>query len=302
MTDSPPTGLALEALQVTRKFGSVTALEDVSFQVAPDTICALLGANGAGKTTLMSILAGHDRASSGAVQVAERAPFESSAVAAHTSFIRDNQRYPDNYFLHHALRAAALFHPNWDAGFADELAKIFKLPTKTMVQKFSRGQLSALSIVISLASRAQLTIFDEPYLGLDVAARHRFYELLIEDYAHHPRTVIVSTHLVGEMENIFDQAIILDQGRLVVDAPVDELRAAAFEVSGPADVVQNYLGTAEVLRRRKLGGLTTAIARGDYAQARDQAPAGLQINKVSLQDLVAAIGGDSDAETAERAA
>src|SRR5699024_6674164 len=142
--------------------------------------------------------------------------------------IRDNQRYPDNYYLHHALRSAAIFHTDWDAEYAEELTQIFRLPTKTMIQKFSRGQLSALAIVISLASRAPLTIFDEPYLGLDVTARHRFYELLIEDFAAHARTIIVSTHLVGEMENIFDKAEIFVEGKSLSAAPEARWRAGDY--------------------------------------------------------------------------
>lgn len=300
MTSIPP---AIMADQVSRQFKNVTALSGASFAVQEGAICALLGANGAGKTTLMSILAGHDRPTSGTITVAGHNPFESAPVAANTSFIRDNQRYPDNYFLHHALRSAALFHPNWDDAIASELVQAFKLPAKTQVQKFSRGQLSALAIVLSLASRAPLTIFDEPYLGLDVAARHRFYELLIEDYSAHPRTVIVSTHLVGEMENIFEQAIILDQGKVVLDATTDELHKTAYEISGPRDAVQNFVRDKQILRHRSLGALTTATVRGDLSSAR-AAGAGnstLEISAVSLQDLVAAIGSESET-TKENAA
>src|SRR5690625_2127367 len=248
----------------------------------------------------MSLSAGHDRPSSGSVHVAGQTPFESQVVAANTSFIRDNQRYPDNYYLRHALRSAALFHQNWDPVFAAKLTKTFRLPAKTLSQKFSRGQLSALAIVISLASRAPLTIFDEPSLGLDVTARHRFYELLIEDFAAHARTIIVSTHLVGEMENIFDQAVILDEGKVVLDAPVDELRAGAYSISGPRDAVQNYAQNGQVLHTRHLGPLVTATVRGDFEQA-SRAVADderLHVSPVSLQDLVAAIGGDNPKEAA----
>jgi len=291
---------AIEVRNVTRKFGDVKALDDVSLSIEQHTISALLGANGAGKTTLMSLLAGHDRPTSGALRVGEAVPFESSVVAAHTSFIRDNQRYPDNYFLHHALRSASLFHADWDAEFAAELTEKFRLPAKTQIQKFSRGQLSALAVVISLASRAQLTIFDEPYLGLDVAARHRFYELLIEDFTAYPRTIIVSTHLVGEMENIFTQAVILDEGKVVIDAPVDELRTNAYALSGPRDAVQNLAQNDQILQTRQLGSLTTAVVQGDYSAAERAAATteSVNISPVSLQDLVAAIGGDSQQEVA----
>lgn len=300
MNNSP--GIEVRAL--TREFGATTALSQVSFDIAPNTICGLLGANGAGKTTLMSILAGHDRPTSGSARVGGMEPFESETVAAATSFIRDNQRYPDNYFLHHALNSASLFHTNWDRDFANELVKTFRLPDKTQVQKFSRGQLSALAIAISLASRAPLTIFDEPYLGLDVAARQRFYELLIEDYSNHPRTVIVSTHLVGEMENILTQAVILNRGQVAVDAPVEDLHRFAFEVSGPGEAVDNLVKPSDVLRRRSIGALATVTARGDYESFRQSVTpdSGLEVRPVTLQDLVAAIGGDAPVESTKEEA
>src|SRR5690625_3743670 len=119
---------AIAARNVTRKFNDVTALDDISLNIEENTISALLGANGAGKTTLMSLIAGHDRPSSGSVRVAGQIPFESQVVAANTSFIRDNQRYPDNYYLRHALRSAALFHKNWYPVFDAMYTKMCIIP------------------------------------------------------------------------------------------------------------------------------------------------------------------------------
>src|SRR5690625_8012743 len=109
---------AIEVRNVTRKFGDVKALDDVSLSIEQHTISALLGANGAGKTTLMSLLAGHDRPTSGALRVGEAVPFKSSVLAAHTSFIRGKQCYPDYYFILHFVRSGSLFHANWEYEFA----------------------------------------------------------------------------------------------------------------------------------------------------------------------------------------
>lgn len=275
---------------VTRTFGDVTALDNVSFQIARNGICGLLGSNGAGKTTLMGIIAGHDRGDQGSVEVLGRKPFESAEVAAATSFIRDNQRYPDSYKLIHVLNIAGAFHTNWDGKLAEKLAKEFRIPVTTQIAKFSRGQQSALSIVIALASRAPITIFDEPYLGLDVASRQRFYELLMTDYARHPRTIIVSTHLVGEMEQMFDQAIILEEGKLVLDSPVDQLDLLAHRVSGRAEQVAAYSAGKKVLSTRNLGAMAMSVIQ---EPAMGQDVAGLEslvLEPVSLEDLVGAFG------------
>ena len=94
-----------------------------------------------------------------------------------------------------------MFFPHWDQSFADRLVAEFGLPMKRRIKKLSRGQLSAVGVIIGLASRAEITFFDEPYLGLDAVARQIFYDRLLEDYATHPRTVILSSHLIDEVAN-----------------------------------------------------------------------------------------------------
>lgn len=282
MTDN-----AINLSGVTRRFGSVTALDEVTTSIKTGQICGLLGSNGAGKTTLMSLIAGHDQPTAGRVEVHGKRPFESAAVAAQTCFIRDNQRYPDDYKLTHALRIAPAFHPHWDSDYAQELAENFRLPTKTDTKKFSRGQLSALAITMTLASRAPITIFDEPYLGLDVSARHKFYEVLIEDYTRHPRTIVLSTHLVGEMQSIFDHVIVLHHGKVHLDAAADDLQSLGYEVSGRAETVRTWANENTAMTVRAVGSLATATFAGPVPSS---VPAGLEVRDLPLHDLVAAIG------------
>ena len=142
---------AIQVRSVTRSFGGVNALDDVSFSVPQDSILGLLGRNGAGKTTIMSILAGQDRPTSGRVDVLGHSPFEHEPTLAQISYVRDNQRYPDDYRLHHVLRIAPDFAPNWSADVADELVEGFRIPKKTPIKKLSRGQLSSIAIVLGLA-------------------------------------------------------------------------------------------------------------------------------------------------------
>lgn len=291
---------AIAIANLRRSFKDVHALDGVSLEIKTNSICGLLGSNGAGKTTLMSIIAGHDRADSGEVSVFGERPFESSKVADSTSFIRDNQRYPDDYTLHHVLAAARLFHSNWDQAFAEKLVEQFKLPRKTQVKKYSRGQLSAIAIIVGLASRAPLTILDEPYLGLDIAARRRFYDLLLADYNEHPRTLIVSTHLVEEMEAIFDHIIVLHQGQAILDATPDELANSAFEISGQTDAVKSATAQFKVLSLRTVGSLASAVVLGRVSAQEEQqfTGQGLHINPAPIHDLVAAIGNSYDTEGA----
>lgn len=293
--------IAVSARGLGRRFGRIDALQEVGFEIPEHTIAGILGRNGAGKTTLMSLITGQDRPSSGEVAVFGHRPFEHSATLSAMSFIRDNQRYPDDYRLHHALRAARIFHEGWDQELADSLVERFRLPAKPVIKKFSRGQLSAVGIVIGLASRARLTLFDEPYLGLDATARQSFYDALLADYSAHPRTILVSTHLIDEMEPLLERVLVIDGGRLVLDAEADLAKAGFHQLSGVAAAVDRVLGGREALRRHAVGGLATVLVRGplDAPAQRAAEQAGIEAAPASLQQVVAALGAaDTDAPAA----
>lgn len=291
---------AIETRDLTRVHGSIRALDGVTLNIHANTITGLLGRNGAGKTTLMSLATAQDRPTSGEVRVLGEPPFERTHVLEQMCFIRDNQRYPDDYKLKHALRAAKIFYPNWSEELANELVSLFRIPSKTVIKKFSRGQTSSLGIVLGLASRAPVTFFDEPYLGLDATARGYFYDVLLRDYQEHPRTIVLSTHLIDEMDRLLERVVILDQGRVVQDADVDELRGAAYQVSGTASEVAAWTAGKQVLRTHRIGGLATAIVADDeHNSDRREAPDGLAFSAVSLQELVASYGvdaGETDAD------
>jgi ABC-2 type transport system ATP-binding protein len=287
---------ALRIAGVSRRFGKTQALADVSFEVPENQICGLLGRNGAGKTTLMSILAGHDRADAGSVQVFGTDPFEHAIAMSSVSFIRDNQRYPDDYYLKHVLRVGPLFHENWSVEVADEVVERFRLPAKPPVKKYSRGQLSALGVLIGLASRAPLTVFDEPYLGLDATARQTFYELLIREYSEHPRTILMSTHLIDEMDSLLERVVVLDRGRLVRNETVEDAQRAAYLASGPADAVEKVVAGSRVLRTHRVGGLVSVTVEGPLTPELSEAASssGVQLQRATLQDFVAALGALDD--------
>lgn len=297
---------AIEIDHVSRSFGRIKALDDVSFTVPEHSILGLLGRNGAGKTTIMSIMAGQDRATEGRVDILGHSPFEHAATLSQISYVRDNQRYPDDYKLHHVLRIAPEFAPNWSADLAAELADGFRIPTSTRIKKLSRGQLSSVAIVLGLASRSSITLLDEPYLGLDVTARALFHTMLLRDYDEHPRTIVLSTHLIEESAALFDRVVILDQGRVVVDDDTDAARDRAFTLSGTRDAVAEVLGDHPVLERQSIGGLASVTAEGTIdAALRERASAhGVQLARTTLQELVSGYGANdvdpSESKVAER--
>lgn len=278
----------IEVKNLTKRYRDTIAVDDVSFSIERDAIYGLLGRNGAGKTTVMSILTAQNFATAGEVRVFGEPPYENAAVLSRMCFVRESQKYPDDATPTHAFRIARLFYPNWNQSVADQLIREFRLPMKTRIKKLSRGQLSAVGVIIGIAARAEVTFFDEPYLGLDAVARQIFYDRLLEDYAEHPRTIILSSHLIDEVANLLEKVIVIDGGRIVMDEDTESIRGRASTIVGDTAVVEEFVATREVIHRESLGRITSATVIGALsAEDRSElALAGLDVLPVSLQQLI----------------
>jgi len=277
----------IEVTGLTKRFGSVTAVDDATFSVERNKIYGLLGRNGAGKTTLMQLLTGQDFATSGSIQVFGQSPVENASVLQRVSFIKESQRYPDDFRAKHVFKSAPWFFSNWDEDFAQQLIADFRLPLNRRIKKMSRGQVSAIGVIVGLASRAPLTFFDEPYLGLDAVARQTFYDRLLADYAEHPRTVVLSTHLIDEVSNLLEHVLVIDEGRIIINEDAESLRGSATNLVGTGAAVDAFVGSREVLHRDAIGGLASVTVLGLTAgERKDASAAGLELAPVSLQQLI----------------
>lgn len=278
----------IEATRLTKTFGAFTAIDDVSFIIEENKIYGLLGRNGAGKTTIMQLLTGQDFASGGAITVYGQSPVENANVLANVSFIKESQKYPDNFKPRHVFAAAPTFFANWSKELAEELITAFRVPLNRDIKKLSRGQLSAVGVIVGLASRAPITFFDEPYLGLDAVARQLFYDRLLEDYAEHPRTIILSTHLIDEVSDLLEHVILIDEGRILIDTDAEELRGSASTVVGKSADVAAFVEGRTILHTDGIGGLSSVTVSGalSTAERTAAAAAGLELAPVSLQQLI----------------
>ena len=278
----------IEVQSLTKRYRETTALDDVSFSIEQDSIYGLLGRNGAGKTTLMSILTAQNFATSGQARVFGETPFENPRVLSRMCFVRESQKYPDDATGRHALAMARLFFPRWDDELAGQLVEEFALPVDRRIKKLSRGQLSAVGVIIGLASRAEITFFDEPYLGLDAVARQLFYDRLLQDYADHPRTIVLSSHLIDEVAPLLERVLVIEQGQILLDEDTDALRGRAAAVVGDSAAVEGFVAGREVIHTERLGRVCSATVLGGLSEQDRQrlAAADLEVAPVSLQQLV----------------
>ena len=285
---------SISVCSLRRRYRDHLALDNVSFEIEGPSITGLLGRNGAGKSTLMRVLAAQERPTSGTVRVLGGPVWENGSVLRNVVLVREDQEYPDMQ-VGQIIRAASWFHRNWCDDLAAEMLDGFELPLRRPVKKLSRGMRSALGIVIGLAARAEVTLLDEPYAGLDAVARRMFYDRLLADYAVHPRTVVLSTHLIDEAADLMEHVILMDHGRIIVDAPADDVRGGATTVTGPAQIVDRFVADRPTWERRRLGTRQSVIMAGalddvDSARAREMH---LDLHALSLQEIVVHAAGQA---------
>ncbi|MFC6014644.1 ATP-binding cassette domain-containing protein [Plantactinospora solaniradicis] len=275
------------------RYGDTTALDGLTFNLAGGKIYGLLGRSGSGKTSLLSVLAAFRRESAGTVRVDGRPVFENGEVTRNIIMIRDGGETVKIGTAEDAVYFAEWLRPNWDGDYARSLMDRFELKPKAKVGEMSKGQQSAMGVVIGLASRAPLTIFDESYLGMDVPSRYAFYEAMLADYMLHPRTIILSAHLIEEISSLFEEVLIIDRGRLVVHEETETLLSRGRAVTGPAEQVDTFTTGLTVLGTRQLGPTKSAMVYGelDEDQRRRAVETGLELEPIAMQDLFVHLTG-----------
>lgn len=282
---------SIEVRDLTLRYGPLTAVDGLTFTLEASKIHGLLGRNGSGKTSLLSVVSAFRKATSGEALVDGDPVWENPGATRKICFIRGSGDtiagdWPSDK-VSDALALAADHRPGWDPEYANKLADRFRLDPKAHIGKLSQGQRSALGVILGLASRCPLTIFDESYLGMDAPSRYIFYEELLADYLAHPRTIVLSTHLIEEVSNLFEEVVIIDHGRLLLQDKVEDLRSRGASVTGPADSVDRFTDGLTVLSSRRLGPTKSVTTYGEMNddRLRQARAAGLEVGPIDLQDL-----------------
>lgn len=277
----------VEATNIRVSYNEFEALQDINFTLENGKVYGLIGRNGAGKTSLLSVLAAYRKATSGEMKIDGVNIFENEKAMAQVTFVHQTD-YKDNHdTITKYFDLAERFRPTFDRKYAEQLVQLFHLPTNKALRKLSAGMQSAFNVTIGLASRTPVTIFDEAYQGMDAPTREIFYNEVLEEQARNPRIFILSTHLISEMEYLFDEVLIIHQGTLLLQEEVDTLLERGYSVTGPTSDVIEVVAGLHVLNEEQLGGTKSMMLYGELTEekADEINRKDLEIGNVSLHEL-----------------
>jgi ABC-2 type transport system ATP-binding protein len=278
----------VECKELTKQYGKANAINNLSFELTENKITGLIGRNGAGKTTLLKMIAGYLHHTSGDIQVFSENPFNNLKVSANSIFIDNGMSFSPSLTLEELLETSGRFYPNWDHRLAKRLFDYFSFNPLQSHVNLSKGMKSTFNMIIGLAARCPLTIFDEPTSGMDAGTRKDFYRALLKDYIAHPRTIILSSHLLGEVEDILEEILLIKNGEKLLHMPVENLKEYAIGISGKAAAVSEWIENKEPIFTQSIGvDGSYAVIKNDCSLqdleiARER---GLELSSVSAEDV-----------------
>lgn len=285
----------LEIKDLNKSYGNTRVLTDVNLILEENKIYGLLGRNGVGKTTLLNIIANQIRKNSGEVRLYDEEIFENSKALENICIVKEKGIGVDEIKVKRIFDIAKILYKDWDEHYKNFLIKEFNLNVKKKYHKLSRGNQTIVGLIVGLASRSKLTIFDEPSLGLDAAYRYKFYNLLLEDIENNPRTVIISTHLIDEVTNLFEEVIILKDERVYIKDEVDNLIGKAYFLNGKSENIIPIIKDKNIIHKEEFGsntivGIFDDLTNEDKVMLKEN---NVELSSIPLQKLFVYLTEDS---------
>jgi ABC-2 type transport system ATP-binding protein len=270
----------LELQHVQKHFNTGMVLQDINLTIDQPQIYGLFGRNQAGKTTLFRLITQQISPDSGAILLDNQLLQHNANRAQEMTLSTQNSVFAPNLTLAEILKWAQKFQPTFQHNAAKKTAIAMGLNLNQLYGRLSTGAQIMFKTIFALMTSAEIVLLDEPTLGLDAAARDKIYQLIIDNFTDHPRSIVIASHLIDEITNLITQVLILNDGVISVDTPLDTLLAQAYILSGPENTVKT-LTLPDKLKVTTLLGTTTVLGQGTLPKL----PADVTLKQPNLQNL-----------------
>lgn len=269
---------------ISKSFGNKIVLDGITTTFEKGKIYGLLGRNGAGKTTLLRILSNlilnyNGTASLNGIEIRENQEMVEKIILVHNKMIPSTF---ESESINSIYKWAAMILPNWDEDYKNKLVQEFGINLKTKYSKLSEGNKNLVSLILGLASNAEIVFFDEPSTGLDANNRYKFYEILMEDMEERERYCIISTHIIDEVEKIFEEVMILENNQFILQEEISTLQEKAIVASGNENILSNILKSKNIIDEKSIGGMKIISI---YDTLTDEERMSLKANNVELKSI-----------------
>ncbi|WP_186668055.1 ATP-binding cassette domain-containing protein [Sporosarcina sp. BP05] len=281
----------IEFNDVTKTYGRRTVLDKMNFSIRQGVLTGIIGRNGVGKSTLMKIAVGHIQATSGDVRVFSVNPFNSLKVSANSILVDDAMSFSDKLTLKDILQEAGRFYPNWDGPLAQRLFDYFGFHSNARQVDLSKGKKSTFNAIIGLASHCPVTIFDEPTTGMDTVARKDFYRALLKDYIAHPRTILVSSHHLEEVEDLLEDILLIHNKTALFHGPATDLQEMFVNLIGKEEKISTFIADREIISSQINGSYSEILVKNTFTSDEKSHlhTQGIQLVPVSADDAYVAL-------------
>ena len=268
---------------LSKNYGEVEALKNVSLRIEENKIYGLLGRNGAGKSTLLNIIANRIFADSGTVTINGESNIENDKALQQIYYMSEKSFYPDSMRVIDVFKSAESFNSKFDFEMAKGIAAEFQLDCSKKIKTLSTGYSTIFKITMALSFDLPYILLDEPVLGLDAYHRELFYKILIKNYVEYPKTYIISTHLIEEVSSIVEDVIIIKEGEIIKESKADELLSYGYAINGKAVDVDRFTEGKNVIGIETIGVFKIAYIIGDPREASNAE--NLEVTNLDLQKL-----------------
>ena len=275
----------IELKNVTKSFGKFKALDDLNMSVPKGSVYGLVGPNGAGKSTAIRLMTGIYRPDSGSVTMEGMPIYENPANKVRMGYIPDDIFYFPSASMEEMRSFYKGIYPQFDDALYEKLFEVFQLPRKGPIRRFSKGMQKQAAFHLSICTRPEMLILDEPVDGLDPVMRRQVWSLILSDVASYGTTVLISSHNLRELEDICDHVGIMDHGKMLLERSLADMQGSTHKLQLVGDVPDGL----EVLHESQTGRLKTLVVRGDAKEitlkVSASAPIYFDVLPLSLEEI-----------------